>query len=184
MNRMTQATKNNNSTDRDENPLSDDDTDKRMTESLGGQDVPGNNLANSPDETGVIIHETGCEGRKERMEEYLRGSGVVYRAMHLLEEWKYMTARISSTKVPVDIIALRKDVVLLVQVISSRRPLPDAKTVLRHYAEKIGSLRSMGTAMQFRKMLLAYSRRCGWKYFEVLPSGLIPVWNVPAVPDS
>jgi hypothetical protein len=131
-----------------------------------------------------ITRKTEGGGRVGRIREYLRGSGMVYRAMHLLEEWKYMTARISSAKVPVDIIALRKDVVLLVQVISSRKPLPDAKTVLRHYAVKIGNLRSMGTALQFRKMLLAYSRRCGWKCFDVLPSGLIPAWNVPAVPDS
>ena len=182
---MTHAKKNNReSTDGDASSSSDDDTDKRTTGSMSMQEAPDDREENPPSDSEAIVHETGIEGRKERMEAYLRGSGVVYRAMHLLEEWKYMTARISSTKVPVDIIALRKDVVLLVQVFSSRRPLPDAKTVLRHYAEKVGSLRSMGTAVQFRKMLLAYSRRCGWKYFEVLPSRLIPVWNVPAVPDS
>ena len=172
----------NNDADGNDNSSSDESTESDDPDGNSGQDAPVDRVPN-PSGVKAVIHEKRSEGRKERIKEYLRGSGIVYRAMHLLEEWKYMTARISSAKVPVDIIALRKDVVLLVQVISSRKPLPDAKTVLRHYAEKIGNLRRMGTAMQFRKMLLAYSRPCGWKYFEVLPSGLIPAWNVPAVPD-
>lgn len=168
--------------DGDDNSSSDEGTESDDPDGNSRQDAPVDPGVNPAHETAVTHKEP--KGRGERIKEYLRGTGVVYRAMQLLEGWKYMTARISSAKVPVDIIALRNDVVLLVQVISSRRPLPDAKTILQHYAEKIASLRSMGTAFQFRKMLLAYSRRCGWKYFEVLPSGLIPVWNVPAVPDS
>jgi hypothetical protein len=178
---MSHSTTNtNNNKDGNDISSSDEGTGSGDPDGNSGQDAPVDRAPNPP---GVmaVTHE---KGRKERIKEYLRGSGIVYRAMHLLDEWKYMTARISSAKVPVDIIALRKDVVLLVQVISSRKPLPDAKAVLRHYAEKIGNLRSMGTSQQFRKMLLAYSRSCGWKYFEVLPSGLIPAWNVPAVPDS
>jgi len=181
---MSHAKQNmNNDADRDDSTSSDESTESDDPDGNSGQVAPVDQVTKTPGETSVIPAK-GSEGRKERIKEYLRGSGIVYRAMHLLEDWKYMTARISSAKVPVDIIALRKDVVLLVQVISSRKPLPDAKTVLRYYAEKIRNLRSMGTAMQFRKMLLAYSRPCGWKYFEVLPSGLIPAWNVPAVPDA
>ena len=168
--------------DGNDDSSSDEGTESDDPDGNSRQDPPADRGVNPAHETAVTQKER--KGRGERIKEYLRGSGVVYRAMHLLEEWKYMTARISSTKVPVDIIALRNDVVLLVQVISSRRPLPDAKTILQHYAEKIASLRSMGTAFQFRKMLLAYSRSCGWKYFEVLPSGLIPAWNVPAVPET
>jgi hypothetical protein len=173
----------NNDTDRNDSTSSDEGTESDDPDGNSGQVAPVDRGTDHSGET-PVIHEKGSGGRKGRTKEYLRGSGIVYRAMHLLEDWKYLTARISSAKIPVDIIALRKDVVLLVQVISSRKPLPDAKTMLRHYAEKIGNLRSMGTAMQFRKMLLAYSRSCGWKFFEVLPSGLIPAWNVPAVPDS
>jgi len=161
---------------------SDEGTESDDPDGNSGRKAPVDRIENAGEP--VLSQMTGIEGRKEHGAGYLRGSGIVYRAMHLLDEWKYMTARISSAKVPVDIIALRKDVVLLVQVISSKRPLPDAKTVLRHYAEKIGNLRSMGTSLQFRKMLLAYSRPCGWKYFEVLPNGLIPAWGVPAVPGT
>ena len=172
-----------NNPDGNDNSSSDEGTESDDPDGNSRQDAPADPGVNPAHET-VVTDKIERKGRGERIKEYLRGTGVVYRAMQLLEGWKYMTARISSAKVPVDIIALRNDVVLLVQVISSRRPLPDAKTILQHYAEKIASLRSMGTAFQFRKMLLAYSRRCGWKYFEVLPSGLIPVWNIPAVPDS
>ncbi len=171
-----------NNADRDDSSSSDEGSESDDPDGNSRQDAPVNRAVNPAHETAVTHKDH--KGRGERIKEYLRGTGVVYRAMQLLEGWKYMTARISSAKVPVDIIALRNDVVLLVQVISSRRPLPDAKTILQHYAEKIASLRSMGTAFQFRKMLLAYSRRCGWKYFEVLPSGLIPAWNVPAGPDT
>jgi hypothetical protein len=86
------------------------------------------------------------------------------------------------SKVPVDIIALRNDMTLLVQVISSKKPIPDAKTLVRDYAGKIDALRRMGSTVQFRKMLMAYSRVCDWKYYEVLPGGLIPAWHLPDTP--
>jgi hypothetical protein len=42
----------------------------------------------------------------------------------------------------------------------------------------------MGTSKQFRKVLLAYSASCGWKYYDVLPGGLIPAWDLPEPPAS
>jgi hypothetical protein len=42
----------------------------------------------------------------------------------------------------------------------------------------------MGTTRQFRKMIMVYSRLCGWKYYEVLPGGLIPAWALPALPEE
>jgi hypothetical protein len=133
-----------------------------------------------PFTTTIVIHEQ--DGNRKRVERYLRSSGVVHRAMQLLEEWKFLSARLSSAKVPVDIIALRKDVALLIQVISSKKPVPDARTLVRLYAGKITALREMGTSAQFRKILMAYSTLCGWKYYDVLPGGLIPAWDLPAVP--
>ena len=133
-------------------------------------------------ETTVIIHDLDEDGMFDGVDGYLRNRGVVHRAMHLLEEWKYLPARISSSKVPVDIIAIRKDMTLLVQVISSKKPVPDARTLVRYYAKKIHALRRMGTSAQFRKMLMAWSALCGWKYYEVLPGGLIPAWHLPDAP--
>ncbi len=132
----------------------------------------------------VVLHELGDEGTPGDVDEYLRNRGVVHSAMRLLEEWKFMPARITSSKVPVDIIALRRDMALLIQVISSKKPIPDAKTLVRHYAKKIDALRRMGTTAQFRKVLMAYSKLCGWKYYDVLPGGLIPAWDLPAVAEA
>ncbi|MGD0080185.1 MAG: hypothetical protein ABSB80_06005 [Methanoregula sp.] len=132
--------------------------------------------------TDIIVHELRDDGTLTGLDEYLRNRGIVHRAMQLLEEWKFLPARIICSRVPVDIIALRKDMRLLVQVISSKKPIPDAKTLVRNYAGKIDTIRSMGTTVQFRKMLVAYSRVCDWKYYEVLPGGLIPAWHLPDAP--
>ena len=134
--------------------------------------------------TDIIIHELNDDGSLTGVDEYLKNRGIVHRAMNLLEEWKFLPAWISCSKVPVDIIALRKDMALLIQVISSKKPVPDAKTLVRLYAKKIHALRKMGTTAQFRKMLMAYSKLCGWKYYEVLPGGLIPAWDLPDLPAT
>jgi hypothetical protein len=143
-----------------------------------GEDIAGKRKIT----TEIIVHELNGDGTLPGFDDYLKNRGIVHRAMHLLEEWKFMPARISCSKVPVDIIALRKDMALLIQVISSKKPVPDAKTLVRLYAKKIHALRTMGTTAQFRKMLMAYSKLCGWKYYEVLPGGLIPAWDLPDVP--
>ncbi len=110
--------------------------------------------------------------------EYLKSRRIVHRAMQVLVEWKYVPARISASFIPVDIIAIRKSAVLLVQVIFSRNPVPDAKTLVSLSGVKIASLRMMGAPAQFRKYIMVYSPRCGWKYYEVLPGGLIPAWHL------
>lgn len=134
------------------------------------------------EEMTVVLHTLDENGTLESVDGYLRNRGIVHRAMELLEEWKFLPARISSSKVPVDIIAIRKDMTLLVQVISSKKPIPNAKTLVRHYAAKVDAVRQMGSPLQFKKMLMAYSKLCGWKYYEVLPGGLIPAWHLPDAP--
>ena len=119
---------------------------------------------------------------EEVISSYLRSAGIVHRALRLFEDWKYKPARIICSCIPVDIIAIRRDQVLLVQVISSRAPDLDAATLTRQYGSKIQNLRAMGTQAQFRKILLAYSRNSGWKYYDVLPGGLIPAWDLPEPP--
>lgn len=129
-------------------------------------------------ETAVIIHELNGDGPRHGQNEYLRSSGIVHRAMRMLEEWNYVPARISNSPIPVDIIALRKSEALLIQVISSKMPVPDAKTLQHLYAERVNYLRMMGTSQQFRKYIMVYSPQYGWKYYEVLPGGLIPAWHL------
>jgi hypothetical protein len=135
-------------------------------------------------ETHVIIHEQKGNELRHGHNEYLRSSGIVHRAMRMLEEWKYVPARISNSLIPVDIIAMRKSEALLIQVISSKKPVPDAKTLVRLYAEKVNYLRMMGTSQQFRKYIMVYSLLSGWKYYEVLPGGLIPAWHLTDLPEE
>jgi hypothetical protein len=104
--------------------------------------------------------------------------------MDLLESWHFAPARFSNTAIPVDIIAFRKSRTLLVQVIYSRTPVPDAKTLTRECRVAIDNLRRMGTDTQFRKIVMVWSSPCGWKYYDVLPGGLIPAWDLPGDPEG
>lgn len=134
-------------------------------------------------ETSIIVYEEGGD-TSEAVSAYLRSSGIVHRAMQLLEDWKFQPARISSSRIPVDILAIRNDTVLLVQVISTRTMELNAAILTGQYGKKIQHLREMGTSRQFRKILLAYSAHGGWKYYDVLPGGLIPAWDLPEAPAS
>jgi hypothetical protein len=129
--------------------------------------------------TEVIIHETGEGDPVPENRKYLRSSGIVHTAMGKLEDWNFRPSKIVSSSTPVDIIAFRNEKTLLVQVIYSRGPVPDAKTLGRVYAKEMGNLRAMGTNLQFRKVVMVYSAQCGWKCYDVLPGGLIPAWNLP-----
>jgi hypothetical protein len=146
----------------------------RMTPRAAGRTLPAG-------ETTIIVHEEGGD-TAEAVSAYLRSSGIVHRAMRLFEEWHYLPARISSSRIPVDILAIRQDTALLVQVIRCRDPVMNAATLTEQYGKKIQDLRAMGTTRQFRKILLAYSGHGGWKYYNVLPGGLIPAWDLPEIP--
>jgi hypothetical protein len=128
-------------------------------------------------QTTVIIHEKKKGGISVK-DMYVKTRGIVQRAMDLLESWKYQPASIRASKLPVDIVALRDDMDMLVQVISSKHPIPDARTLIQRYAKKIDALRLMGTAKRFRKILMAHSLPCGWRHYDVLPGGLIPAWDL------
>ncbi|GEM_PF-1673131 len=131
-------------------------------------------------ETAVIIHDS--KGSISAVDCYLKNRGIVHRAMELLQSWKYLPARISSARIPVDIIALRDDMDMLVQVISSKHPIQDVKILCRNYAKKIDSLRMMGVARRYRKIVMSWSTPCGWKHYDVLPGGLIPAWDLHTLP--
>ena len=125
----------------------------------------------------IIMHEKK-KGKISVKDMYQKTRGIVQRAMELLESWKFQPASIRGSKLPVDIVALRDDMDMLVQVISSKHPILDAKTLLRRYKKKIDALRLMGTSSRFRKILMAHSLPCGWKHYDVLPGGLIPAWDL------
>jgi hypothetical protein len=144
---------------------------KEQESTAGGQPVAAD----------IVLHETDSEGSLRTPAVRLKNRGIVHRAMQILGEWKFIPARIICAAVPVDILAVRQDVTLLVQVISSKQPVPCAKTLVLRYRTKIQALRTLGTTAQFRKLLMAWSRPCGWKYYDVLPGGLVPAWDLAAV---
>ena len=111
--------------------------------------------------------------------DYMRSNGIINEAIGKLEGWKFKPSKIVSSSTPVNIIAFRDEKTFLVQVIYSKGAVPDAKTLERVHKEDVGNLRSMGTNSQFRKIVMAFSRKCGWKYYDVLPGGLIPAWDLP-----
>jgi len=127
---------------------------------------------------------TGDPIRPKEQRKYQRGNGCVFEAMEILAGWNFAPARFSNTAIPVDIIAFRKSRTLLAQVIYSRTSVPDAKTLTRDHRVAIDNLRRMGTDAQFRKIVMVWSFPCGWKYYDVLPGGLIPAWNLPGDPEG
>ena len=133
-------------------------------------------------ETAVIIHEQNSRGSISALDSYLKNRGIVHRAMELLEAWKYFPARIVSARIPVDIVALRDDMDMLIQVVSSKHPMSDANILYRNFAKKIDPFRMMNVAKRYRKILMAYSMPCGWKHYDVLPGGLIPAWDLHKLP--
>jgi len=137
-----------------------------------------------PPETTIIIHEERKNGRITVDRMYVKTRGIVQRAMELLEVWNFQPASIRGSRLPVDIIALRDDMDMLIQVISSKHPIPDAKTLIERYRKKIDDLRLMGTATRFRKILMAWSMPCGWKHYDVLPGGLKPAWDLHMLPTG
>ena len=130
-----------------------------------------------PGETTIIVHTEDCTGKLEGIEIHPRHSGVVHRAMHRLEERGFLPARIIISKTPIDIVALRPDMNLLVQVITSRQEIPDARTLVSRNREKIGCFCRMKTSAGFRKILMAYSALAGWKVYDAFPGGLMPAWD-------
>jgi len=136
-----------------------------------------------PPETTIVIHEEK-KGTVSADVVYVKTRGIVQRAMDLLEAWKFQPASIRGSRLPVDIIALRDDMDMLVQVISSKHPIPNAKTLVEKYRKKIDVLRLMGTSGRFRKILMAHSVSCGWKHYDVLPGGLVPAWDLHRLPTG
>ena len=143
---------------------------KEQESTTGGQPVAAD----------IILHETDSEGSLRQSRVWLKPRGIVHRSMQIIREWNFVPARIICSSVPVDIVAMRQDMSLLVQVISSKQPIPCAKTLVQRYRTKIQALRTLGTTAQFRKLLMAHSLSCGWKYYDVLPGGLKPAWDLAA----
>jgi hypothetical protein len=79
---------------------------------------------------------------------------------------------VRKSKIPIDIFAIRPEATLIIEVVRSRKALPDAPTVIRECKKEIDYLREMQSSSQIRKMLWVYSPQCRWRFYDVFPGGI------------
>jgi hypothetical protein len=126
----------------------------------------------------IVIHEDeeGETGKKRR--KHTPCNPLVYEAMRVLNAHDYIPCRlISETVLPINIVALKKTEVLLILVIRSRKPVPDAGTLRRLYTAKVNYLCALSKPSQYKIMIWVNSPLCGWRYYWVNPGGLGYDWD-------
>ncbi|MFA5332449.1 MAG: hypothetical protein WC342_08730 [Methanoregula sp.] len=105
-------------------------------------------------------------------EVYTRCNAVIIDAMRIAECTGHLPVLVRKAKIPVDMIAIGQNESYIVEVVRSRNPLPDAKTVLASCRNEIDYLREIRCSSQFRKMLWVYSPQCLWRFYDVFPGGI------------
>ncbi|MGB8219291.1 MAG: hypothetical protein WCE46_02775 [Methanoregula sp.] len=85
------------------------------------------------------------------------------------------------SKIPLDLIGIGPDGALVIEVVRSRRPLPDARTVIVQCRKEIDYLRAMKPSSQFRKMIWLYFPQCRWRFYDVYPGG---IWLAKDIMDG
>jgi hypothetical protein len=103
---------------------------------------------------------------------YTRCNAVIIDAMRILECLGYLPVLVRKSKIPLDLIAIRPDGAMIIEVARSRTPIPNAKVVCTQCKKEIGYLRMMKPSSQFRKMLWVYSPQCRWRFYDVFPGGV------------
>jgi hypothetical protein len=105
-------------------------------------------------------------------ETYTRCNAIIIDSMRILECLGYLPVLVRKSRIPLDLIGLRADGALIIEVVRSRTPLPDAPTVLRQCRKEVDYLREMKSPSQARKMLWVYSPQCRWRFYDVFPGGI------------
>jgi hypothetical protein len=105
-------------------------------------------------------------------ENYIRCNAIIIDAMHILDCCGYLPVLVRKSKIPIDIFAIRPEATLIIEVVRSRKALPDAPTVVRECRKEIDYLREMQSSSQIRKMLWVYSPQCRWRFYDVFPGGI------------
>jgi hypothetical protein len=105
-------------------------------------------------------------------QEYTRCNAIIFDAMRILECLDYLPVLVRKSKIPLDLIGIRADGAMLIEVVRSRKPLPDAHTVCTLCRKEIDYLRAMKPSSQFRKMIWVYSPQCRWRFYDVYPGGI------------
>ncbi len=121
----------------------------------------------------AIIIGTGAGGELVNgPEHYIRCNAVIIDAMRILECFGYLTIMVRKSKIPLDLVGLRPDGAVAIEVVRSRLPLPDAKVVYRECKKEVDYLRKMKSPSQCRKMLWVWSPQCRWRFYDVFPGGI------------
>jgi hypothetical protein len=121
----------------------------------------------------AVILRTGAGGELALGPEiYTRCNAIILDAMRILECLGYLPILVRKSKIPLDLVGLRPDGAVVIEVVRSRLPLPDAKVVCRECRKEVDYLRKMKSSSQFRKMLWVYSPQCRWRFYDVFPGGI------------
>jgi hypothetical protein len=125
-----------------------------------------------------VIHEgeageTGTTPRK-----HTPCNPLVYEAMRLLEEHSYAPGRLIDKSAPlVTVIAMKGAEILMISVINSRKPVPDAKTLRKMFPEKVEHICAYARPGYYKTMIWVNSPLIGWRYYRVDTGGLSYDWD-------
>ncbi len=123
-------------------------------------------------ETTIIFHETGGNELAFGPPEYTRCNAIICEATRILETWGYLAATIRKSRIPFDLIGMKTGDTLVIEVVRSRRPVPDAPTLCNAFQKEVSYLQSMKIPPHYRKMIWVYSPQCRWRFYDVFPGGV------------
>jgi len=132
-------------------------------------------------ETTIIFHETRGNELAFGPPEYTRSNAIICEATRILETWGYIAATIRKSRIPFDLIGMRPDYTLVIEVVRSRRPVPDAPALCEFFTKEVRYLQSMKISSHYRKMIWVYSPQCRWRFYDVFPGG---VWLAKDLMES
>jgi hypothetical protein len=123
-------------------------------------------------ETTIIFHDDkgGCIAFGPPA--YSRSSAIICEASRIMEYRGYVPVTVRKSPVPLDLIGFGAKETLVIAVVRSRKPVPNAPVLCKAFRKEIDPLRSLNTSSPFRKMILVFSPQCGWRFYDVFPGGV------------
>ncbi|HVP97044.1 hypothetical protein [Methanoregula sp.] len=123
-------------------------------------------------ETNLILRTGKGGGLTLGPENYTRCNAIIIDAMRILECLGYQPVLVRKSRIPLDLVGLRADGALIIEVARSRTALPNARQVVLHCRKEMDYLSEMKSSSQVRKMLWVYSPQCRWRFYDVFPGGV------------
>lgn len=136
------------------------------------RNVPRAGAGTPAGETTVILRTSAGGELALGPENYTRCNAIIIDAMRILECLGFLPILVRKSKIPLDLVGIRADGALVIEVVRSRNPLPDAPTVLARCRTEVDHLRTMKASSQCRKMVWVYSPQCRWRFYDVFPGGI------------